>query len=96
MATVKKKGLGKGLDSLITDKVTKSDSTSSVKPKSEHAADAVMMEISKVKGDWEKVWSSLWFCAGVTKLRGSARSKLEFAISKCKLLYTRWINNKIY
>ena len=47
------------------------------------------------KGDWEKVWSSSWFCAGVTKLRGSARSKLEFAISKCKLLYTGWINNKI-
>ena len=54
MATVKKKGLGKGLDSLITDKVTKSDSTSSVKPKSEHAADAVMMEISKVEPNREQ------------------------------------------
>ena len=47
------------------------------------------------KSDWEKVWSSSWFCGGVTKLRVSARSKLEFAISKCKLLYTGWINNKI-
>ena len=39
-----KKGLGKGLDSLITDKVSKP-----VKPKSEHAADAVMMDIKKVE-----------------------------------------------
>ena len=39
-----KKGLGKGLDSLITDKVSKP-----VKPKSEHAADAVMIDIKKVE-----------------------------------------------
>lgn len=39
-----KKGLGKGLDSLITDKVTKP-----IKPKSEHAADAVMLDIKKVE-----------------------------------------------
>ena len=38
-----KKGLGKGLDSLITDKVSKP-----VKPKSNHAADAVMIDINKV------------------------------------------------
>jgi ParB family chromosome partitioning protein len=46
-----KKGLGKGLDSLITDKVspksTKVDTQ--VKPTSEHAADAVMMDIGKVE-----------------------------------------------
>ena len=39
-----KKGLGKGLDSLITDKVSKP-----VKPKSNHAADAVMIDINKVR-----------------------------------------------
>ncbi|WP_455721431.1 ParB/RepB/Spo0J family partition protein [Agathobacter sp.] len=44
-----KKGLGKGLDSLITDKVTKP-----VKPKSEHAADAVMMDIKKVEPNREQ------------------------------------------
>ena len=49
MATVKKKGLGKGLDSLITDKVTKPDAAKNIKPVSEHAADAVMMNISKVE-----------------------------------------------
>ena len=38
-----KKGLGKGLDSLITDKVSKP-----VKPKSEHAADAVMIDRKSV------------------------------------------------
>lgn len=44
-----KKGLGKGLDSLITDKVSKP-----VKPKSEHAADAVMIDIKKVEPNREQ------------------------------------------
>ena len=44
-----KKGLGKGRDSLITDKVSKP-----VKPKSEHAADAVMIDIKKVEPNREQ------------------------------------------
>ena len=44
-----KKGLGKGLDSLITDKVSKP-----VKPKSEHAADVVMIDIKKVEPNREQ------------------------------------------
>jgi ParB family chromosome partitioning protein len=46
-----KKGLGKGLDSLITDKVSpkSAKADTQVKPTSEHAADAVMMDISKVE-----------------------------------------------
>ena len=44
-----KKGLGKGLDSLITDKVSKP-----VKPKSEHAAEAVMIDIKKVEPNREQ------------------------------------------
>ena len=44
-----KKGLGKGLDSLITDKVSKPS-----KPKSEHAADAVMIDIKKVEPNREQ------------------------------------------
>ena len=44
-----KKGLGKGLDSLITDKVSKP-----VKPKSEQAADAVMIDIKKVEPNREQ------------------------------------------
>lgn len=44
-----KKGLGKGLDSLITDKVSKP-----AKPKSEHAADAVMIDIKKVEPNREQ------------------------------------------
>ena len=44
-----KKGLGKGLDSLITDKVSKP-----VKPKSEHAADAVMIDIKNVEPNREQ------------------------------------------
>lgn len=44
-----KKGLGKGLDSLITDKVSKP-----VKPKSEHAADAVMIDIKKIEPNREQ------------------------------------------
>ena len=50
MAT--KKGLGKGLDSLIADKVSTkptAKSLSQAKPSSEHAADAVMMDITKVE-----------------------------------------------
>ena len=44
-----KKGLGKGLDSLITDKVSKP-----AKPKSNHAADAVMIDINKVEPNREQ------------------------------------------
>ena len=44
-----KKGLGKGLDSLITDKVSKP-----VKTKSNHAADAVMIDINKVEPNREQ------------------------------------------
>ena len=44
-----KKGLGKGLDSLITDKVSKP-----IKPKSNHAADAVMIDINKVEPNREQ------------------------------------------
>ena len=46
-----KKGLGKGLDSLITDKVDKPAATSTKveKPTSEHAADAIIMDINKVE-----------------------------------------------
>ena len=47
-----KKGLGKGLDSLIADKVSTKQMAKTETPtklKSEHAADAVMMEIAKVE-----------------------------------------------
>ena len=47
-----KKGLGKGLDSLIADKVSTKQMAKTETPtklKSEHAADAVMMEITKVE-----------------------------------------------
>ena len=46
-----KKGLGKGLDSLITDKVNKPAATSTKveKPTSEHEADAIIMDINKVE-----------------------------------------------
>ena len=46
-----KKGLGKGLDSLITDKVNKPAATSTKveQPTSEHAADAIIMDINKVE-----------------------------------------------
>lgn len=47
-----KKGLGKGLDSLIADKVSTKQMAKAETPtklKSEHAADAVMMEIAKVE-----------------------------------------------
>ena len=46
-----KKGLGKGLDSLITDKVNTKPvaSKNNPTPKSEHAADAIMMNITKVE-----------------------------------------------
>lgn len=52
-----KKGLGKGLDSLIADKVSTKQVTkteSQVKLKSEHAADAVMMDITKVEPNREQ------------------------------------------
>ena len=44
-----KKGLGKGLDSLITDKVNTKPAASknNPTPKSEHAADAIMMNITE-------------------------------------------------
>ena len=46
-----KKGLGKGLDSLITDKVNKPAATGTKveKPISEHEADAIIMDINKVE-----------------------------------------------
>lgn len=46
-----KKGLGKGLDSLITDKVNTKPAAakSAEKPKSGHAADAIMMDIKKIE-----------------------------------------------
>ena len=46
-----KKGLGKGLDSLITEKVNKPAATSTKveKPTSEHEADAIIMDINKVE-----------------------------------------------
>ena len=46
-----KKGLGKGLDSLITDKVNKPAATVTKveKPTSEHEADAIIMDINKVE-----------------------------------------------
>ena len=51
-----KKGLGKGLDSLITDKVnTKPAASKTVAgPRSEHAADAIMMNITKVEPNREQ------------------------------------------
>ena len=50
-----KKGLGKGLDSLITDKVNTKPAASknNPTPKSEHAADAIMMNITKVEPNRE-------------------------------------------
>lgn len=48
-----KKGLGKGLDSLISDKVNK-PAASVEKPKSEHAADAIIMDINKVEPNREQ------------------------------------------
>lgn len=51
-----KKGLGKGLDSLITDKVNTKPvaSKNNPTPKSEHAADAIMMNITKVEPNREQ------------------------------------------
>lgn len=51
-----KKGLGKGLDSLITDKVNTKPAASknNLTPKSEHAADAIMMNITKVEPNREQ------------------------------------------
>ena len=52
-----KKGLGKGLDSLIADKVSTKPAAKEVekkKPTSEHAADAVMMDIAKVEPNREQ------------------------------------------
>ena len=49
-----KKGLGKGLDSLISDKVNKPAATAVEKPKSEHAADAIIMDINKVEPNREQ------------------------------------------
>ena len=51
-----KKGLGKGLDSLITDKVNTKPAVSknNPTPKSEHAADAIMMNITKVEPNREQ------------------------------------------
>ena len=51
-----KKGLGKGLDSLITDKVNTKPAASknNPTPKSEHAADAIMMNITKVEPNREQ------------------------------------------
>lgn len=43
------KGVGKGVDSVITNKISKPE-----KPKSEHAADAVMMDINKVEPNREQ------------------------------------------
>lgn len=48
-----KKGLGKGLDSLISDKVNK-PAAAVEKPKSEHAADAIIMDINKVEPNREQ------------------------------------------
>ena len=49
-----KKGLGKGLDSLISDKVNKPATVTTEKPKSEHAADAIIMDINKVEPNREQ------------------------------------------
>lgn len=51
-----KKGLGKGLDSLIADKVSTKPAAKETgkKPTSEHAADAVMMDIAKVEPNREQ------------------------------------------
>lgn len=52
-----KKGLGKGLDSLIPDKVSTkptANAKAGEKPSSEHAADAVMMDIDKVEPNREQ------------------------------------------
>ena len=50
-----KKGLGKGLDSLIADKVnTKPEVKKEKKVESEHPADAVMMDINKVEPNREQ------------------------------------------
>ena len=49
-----KKGLGKGLDSLISDKVNKPATVTAEKPKSEHAADAIIMDINKVEPNREQ------------------------------------------
>lgn len=52
-----KKGLGKGLDSLIADKVNTKQETKKTKenkPESEHPADAVMMDINKVEPNREQ------------------------------------------
>lgn len=52
-----KKGLGKGLDSLIPkadNKKAATETTTEQKPKSEHVADAVMMDIKKVEPNREQ------------------------------------------
>ena len=52
-----KKGLGNGLDSLIADKVSTKPAAKEAekkKPTSEHAADAVMMDIAKVEPNREQ------------------------------------------
>lgn len=52
----KKSGLGKGLDSLIANKVEKpvQSQQAEVKPTSEHMADAIMMDINKVEPNREQ------------------------------------------
>lgn len=53
MAT--KKGLGKGLDSLIADKVsTKSDAKKEIKKENEHSSDPTMIDINKVEPNREQ------------------------------------------
>ena len=49
----KRNGLGKGLDSLITKKID-TPVTNEQKPVSEHAADAIIMDINKVEPNREQ------------------------------------------
>lgn len=54
MATAKKGGLGKGLDSLITDKVNKPAAVSDSAAKKENAGDGVLVNINKVEPNREQ------------------------------------------
>ena len=67
-----KKGLGKGLDSLIADKVSTKQMAKTETPtklKSEHAADAVMMEIAKVEPNRDQPRQKFELVQNVKKIK---------------------------
>ena len=64
MATAKKNGLGKGLDSLITNKVNTTKTTATTKPatkKDEKVVEGVLVNINKVEPNREKILMRMHF-----------------------------------